>query len=167
MIEGREAILAALRGFGAAHPAWVVFDEPSETLLEVASGRTLKLPVREIAGVVERQNAVTGQPYLLVELGDGRELALAEAGIAFPPSVPAVPQAPTMPPVVCMRDFDALQRQLARALAEQPEGRPPREVLDAVAVGIGILEGARRIGLDISEEERRLDGLLGELERRG
>jgi hypothetical protein len=126
----------------------------------------LPVPLREVVEISERANAVRGEPYLLVELGDGRQFALADIGVAFPPVMPNVPQAPEMPQVVCLRDFHTVHGQLEHMIYAHPEERPPREALDMVALALAILEGARHIGYDISDEERALEALLSEIERR-
>ncbi len=166
MGQDRSQMVAAVRAYCAAHPRWVLFDEPTQTLLEVATGKSLLLPAAEMTQAVARTNSQTGHPYLLIELGDGRELALCDAGIAFPPVAPAVPQAPEMPPVTCLSDFAQLTSHLSHLLYGHPDDKPGRETLDIVAVCLGILDGARRVGFDISREEKQLDQLLEELEKR-
>jgi hypothetical protein len=165
MLDDREAIAAALEAFGKDHPTWVTYDRAAESLLEIYSGRTLRLPLDEIARVEVQRNAVNDAPYLLLELKDGRQLALADAGIAFPPAMPPVPMAPVLPRTVCMRDFEAERARLEKAMRERGQGRPGREALGAAAACLGILEGARLVGLEISREQRVLEALFGELER--
>ena len=114
----------------------------------------------------ERENGQTHRPYLMLRFGDGHEIALADIGVAFPPVAPAVPQAPALPPVVCLQDFRAVYAQLQHQAIDHPEQKLDRSVLDAMVLGLGILEGARRVGFDISEEERALEAVLSELEKR-
>lgn len=166
MSDDRAANVQTLRAFCARHPTWVLFDETGPALHEIASGKRLPLPLRELVSVAERQNLQTGQPYLLLELGDGRELALAEMGVAFPPIAPQVPQAPPLPPVVCLKDFAAVLAQLQHLAFEHPEEKLDRTGLDLMVLGLGILQGARHLGFDIGEEERALDAVLTALEKR-
>ncbi len=162
----RSAILQTIRAFCEHHPTWVLFDELARTLLEVGSGKRLPLPAHELTEAVERQNTTMEEPYLLVELGDGREVALSSMGFAFAPISPNVPQAPPIPPVVCLADFRTIQEKLRHQAFDHPEEKLSRTVLDLMVLALGILEGARHIGLDISHEERQLEAVLGELEKR-
>lgn len=162
----RAGATAALRAFCAAHPAWALFDEAGEMLYDVGAGRGLRLPLGEVVGVAERLNAQTGRPYLVVVLGGGGQLALADAGIAFPPLAQPIPQAPPMPPVVCLGDFAAALGRLRHQVFGHPDQKPDRTTLDLVALCLGILGGARQVGFDVAVEERALEPVLEELEKR-
>ena len=162
----RAALVQSLRAFCASHPGWALFDEPSATLFEPASGKALALPVQGLVAVEERANVVSGAPYMFVELGDGRQLALCEAGVAFPPAPPPLPQAPQLPPVVCLADYRVVLAQLRHQALDHPEAKMERAVVDLMAAALGILEGARRAGFEISQEERELEAVLSELEKR-
>jgi hypothetical protein len=164
MPNERAANLAGIGAFCRAHPTWVLFDEAAGELFEVATGKRLRLPVAGASEVLERTNAQTGRPYLLVELEDGREFALCDAGIAFAPVRPG--GGPELPSVVCLKDFGTVRDRVAHQLFGHRDEKPGRETLDAVMLALGILEGARRVGFDISVEERDLELLLTELERR-
>lgn len=166
MTADRTAALQVLRAFCQRHPSWVLFDEPTCTLLEVASGKRLALLAKELTEVLERVNAETNEPYLLVEFGDGRELALGSMGVAFPPVAPDVPQAPPLPPVVCLADFGAVFGQLQHVAVAHRDQKLDRTGLDMMMLALGILDGARRVGFDVGEEERALEAVLTELERR-
>ncbi len=156
----------AIAAFCTAHPTWVLLDEESGTLLEVATGKRLRIPLGEVAEAVCRTNAQTQAPYLLLQLADQRELALCDAGIAFPPVAPGGPGGPELPAVVCLKDFRTVRDAIAHALFGHRDEKPGRDAVEAVMLALAILEGARRVGFDVGEEERELDLLLTELERR-
>jgi hypothetical protein len=166
MEPSRAKLVATLRAFCAAHPGFVLFDEPTSTLLEIRTGKRLPIPLSELVAVSERINATNGQPYLRIELGDGRQLAIASVGIAFPTIPPGVPGAPPLPAVACLGDLAGVRAQIAHLLETTRGQKPPREAVDLVVLALGILEGARRAGFEVSEEERDLDRLLNEIERR-
>ena len=166
MTVERSSLVQTLRAFCAGHPGWALLDEPSGELLEVASGKRLRLALAELVAAEVRENPQTRQPYLMLGFGDGHEIAIADIGIAFAPVAPAVPQAPELPPVVCLRDFRAAYAQLHHQAVEHPEQKLDRTLLDVMVLALGILEGARRVGFDVSEEERALEAVLTELERR-
>ena len=162
----RTAIAEGIRAFCARHPQWILFDEPGNALFEVASGKRLPLPLTEVVSATERENAQTRRPYLLIGFGDGKEIALADVGVAFPPVVPNVPQTPELPGVVCLQDFRLVLDQLQHQALDHPEQKLQRATLDLMVFALAILEGARRIGFDVSEEERLLEQTLTELEKR-
>jgi hypothetical protein len=166
MVDEAAVNTRAIAAFCAAHPTWVLFDEASGSLLEVSSGKRLRVALGEITQVSPRMNAQTQRPYLLLQLVDQRELALCDAGIAFPPVAPVDAGGPGLPPVVCLKDYQTVRDAIAHALFGHPGEQPGREAVEAVMLAIAILEGARRIGFEVGEEERELDLLLTELERR-
>ncbi len=167
MTADRSSLVQTLRAFCARHPSWALFDEPSGELWEVASGKRLRLDLATLVAAEERTNTQTGAPYLMLGFGDGHEIAVADLGIAFPAATPAaLPQAPTLPPVVCLQDYRAAHAQLRHYVVDHPGERPDRSVLDLMALALGILEGARVAGFDVSSEERELDAVLTELEKR-
>jgi hypothetical protein len=122
--------------------------------------------VKDVVGAEDRVNAESRVPYLMVRFGDGMEIALADIGVAFAPVAPPVPQAPLLPPVVCLQDFRAVFAQLQHQALEHPDQKPTRSTLDMMVLALGILEGARRVGFEISGEERALDEVLTALEKR-
>ena len=160
------ATTARLRAFCQRHPTWVAFHEPTAKLLEIGSGKRLGLSLKELVAAEERTNAESGMPYLMLRFGDGSEVALAEMGVAFPPVAPNVPQAPELPPVVCLKDFRAVLAHLQHQAVAHREEKLDRSSLDLVVLALGILEGARAVGFEVSEEERALDEVLGGLEKR-
>lgn len=165
MPPDRATCLRAIAAFCAAHPAWVLFDEGAGTFLEVATGKRLSVPLSEVMEAHELTNERTGRPYLLIELGDQRELAVCDAGIAFAPQSQGA-DTPELPPVVCLKDFRTVRDSIAHALFGHRDQKPGREVVEAVMLALGILGGARRLGFDVGTEERDLELLLTELENR-
>ena len=166
MTGDRSALVQTLRAFCAKHPTWALFDEPTGDLFEIASGKKLHLHLPDLVAAEERVNSESGGQYLTLGFADGHEIALADIGVAFPAVRPAVPHAPTLPPVVCMQDFRAAYAQLRHHVVDHPDEKPDRSVLDLMVMALAILEGARQVGFDISGEERELDTLLSELEKR-
>ena len=154
-----------LRRFCAIHPMIALFDEPAAMLCDVASGKLLA--VGALAEVAERQTHGAGESYLVLVREDGQQLALAPAGIAFPPQYENSGPLPGMPEVVCWRDFSSVIGQAEHVLAAHPEEPPGRELLDLLRYGIALLDGARRAGFETAAEEARLERSLAEVERRG
>ncbi len=167
MPPDRAISLRAIAVFCAAHPGWVLFDEGTETFLEVATGKRLSVQLSQVIGAHERTNERTGRPYLLVELDDHRELALCDAGIGFAPQAQVQGAGvPELPPVVCLKDFRTVRDSIAHALFGHPGEEPGRQTVEAVMLALGILGGARHLGFEVGTEERDLDQLLAELEKR-
>jgi hypothetical protein len=133
-------------------------------LLEPGSGKELKVRWDELSRAEEKQSAQRSAPYLVLAFHDGRQLALADVGFAFAPSMVNTGPVPDLPKVVCFRDFRHLASGVEVLLLE--EGRE-REALAAVMVCIALLDGARAAGLPVDREERKLDALLKRLEERG
>ena len=166
MTADRSAHVQTLRAFCAKHPGWALFDEPTGELLEISTGKRLRLPLADLVAAEERENSQTHRSYLTLRFGDGHEIAVADIGVAFPPVAPAVHQAPQLPPVVCLQDFRSAHAQLHHQAVDHPEQKLERATLDVMVLALGILEGARRVGFDISQEERALEAVLSELEKR-
>lgn len=163
----RAALVQTIRAFCSRHPSWALFDEPSGDLHEIASGKRLNLHVEGLVAAELRTNKETGGEYLMLGFGDGHEIAVADIGVAFPAVAPkAFPQAPTLPPVVCWQDYRAAYARLNHYVVDHPDQKPDRSVMDLMILALGILEGARVAGFDISKEERELDAVLTELEKR-
>ena len=102
--------------------------------------------------------------YLVLLFGDGRQVALADVGFAFAPDTVHTGPLPDLPPTFCFADFRHLSQGIEALLAQ---GGREKEALGAMLACIALLDGARAAGLDVAREERRLDGLLRELEARG
>jgi hypothetical protein len=148
----------------AQHPTAVLFDEPTATLRDVFSNKTLRLP--RVRATEEKKARDSGESYLVVALDEQRQIALAGVGIAFPPDMHNAGPLPGMPPVVCWRDFANVTAQIDHALNAHPDEPPGREVLDMLRYCIALCDGARTVGFDVGEEERRLEGYVTTIEKR-
>ena len=133
-------------------------------LLEAGGDKDLRLSWDDLSRVEERKSALRTSPYLLLLFKDGRQLALADVGFAFAPSIANIGPLPDLPATLCFRDFRHLSTGIEQLLAG--EGRE-KEALGAVLLCIALLDGARAVGLNVSREERNLDSLLRKLEERG
>jgi hypothetical protein len=162
----RAAQRALLERFARERPASVAWDEASSTLLDVFSGKALRLDLAAVAAVEERTDRESGRPYLAVRRDDGSEIGLADAGIAFGPSTASTGPVEGLPPAVCFRDLVSAEARLTHFLVDHPGERPDRVHLALFAFCLAVADGARAAGFDISAEERRLERLLGELEAR-
>jgi hypothetical protein len=157
---------AAIARYCAEHPAAASWDEATGTLRDSYSQKTLRLELARVARMEARTAKDTLEPYLAILLDDGRQLALAPAGIAFPPDLRNAGALPGLPQVLCWRDFAQALQAIEHALYEHPDAEPNRELLDLVRFGIALVDGARGAGFEVGEEERRLERALAEIERR-
>src|SRR5436190_6234317 len=155
--EARAKVLEFTRRPFAAVAAVEEPDGKSVRLLEPGSGKDLRLRWEELARVEEKSSALRPAPYLLLLFQDGRQVALADVGFAFAPSVIHSGPLPDLPSTLCFADFRHLSQGIQQLLAE--EGRE-KEALAGILLCIALLDGARAAGLDVAREERRLDGLL-------
>lgn len=162
----RAALRATLERFARAGPGSVLYDASTATLVDLFSGKALRLDLSAVAGAEERTDRDTGRPYLALRRDDGAELALADQGIAFAPSTAATGPIDGLPPAVCFRDLAGAEGRLTHFLVDHPGGPPDRTHLSLFAFCLAVVDGARLAGFDVSAEERRLDRLLGELEAR-
>jgi hypothetical protein len=162
----RAAQRALVERFAREHPASVLYDAAASALLDVASGKALPLDWARVALVEERLDAGTRRPYVALRLDDGRELALAEAGVAFAPATAATGPVEGLPGAVCFRDLAGAEARLSHFLADHPGEPPAREHVSLFLFCLAVVDGARAAGFDVSREERRLERLLGELEAR-
>lgn len=162
----RAAGRALVERFVREHPASVLYDAPTSTLLDVFSGKALPLDWSAVAAVHERADADTRRPYLALRRDDGTEIALADPGIAFPPSVASTGPVDGLPPAVCFRDLSGAEGRLTHFLVDHP-GEPPGPAhVSLFLFCLAVVDGARAAGFDVAAEERRLGRILGELEAR-
>ena len=162
--ESRARVLEFTRRPSAAVAALEDPDGKGARLLEPGTGKELRIRWGEIARVEERLSPLRPAPYLVLLFGDGRQVALADVGFAFAPDTVHTGPLPDLPPTFCFADFRHLSQGIEALLSQ--EGRE-KETLGAMLACIALLDGARAAGLDVAREERRLDGLLHELEARG
>ncbi len=133
-------------------------------LFEPASGKELHVAWGDLSQVTEKTTPLRPSAYLVLIWNDGRQVALADVGFAFAPSIVSTGPLPDLPQTFCFRDFRHLSKGIEDLLAE--EGRE-MEALSAILLCIALLDGARAAAFDVSREERRLEALLRTLEQRG
>ncbi len=163
----RPALQSRVERFARENPGAVLYDAGRSLLLDVFSGKTLAVDWRRVASVHEKANAETGCPYLVLVRDDGRQLVLADVGLAFEPLTASTGPLPDLPPVVCLRDLAAAEARLRHWLLDHPEEEPTRTHLSLFLFCLAVLDGARAVGIDVSAEERRLEPVLREIEARG
>ncbi len=155
----------AIRQWCAANKHVVMLDEAGGFLLDVYSGKTLRLPA--VASAVEKLASDTNEKYVVVVFEDGRQIALAPTGIAWPPDQRNLPKPMALPPVVCWRDFSNVAAQVQHVIEAHRDTPPSREVLDMLLYCIALLDGARAVGFDTGRDEQRIEGYLDQLETLG
>ena len=149
------------------HRNAVLYDAESSILLDVASGKKVALPWRDVKGFEERIHPETSDSYLVLLFENGHQIALVDpGGVAFAPSTENTGPVRDLPPVVCLRDFYTLKQRLDHYLYDHPDDPPPREALDLVMICLATLDGARAVGFDVGDLEGELDESLNEIERR-
>jgi hypothetical protein len=151
----------------ARHKHAVLYDEETSTLLDVASGKTVKLTWRDVKAFEEKIHPETKDSYLVLMFENGTQIALVDpGGVAFAPSTENSGPVENLPPVVCLRDFLTLKQRVDHYLYEHPDDPPPRESLDLIMICIATLDGARAVGFDVGDLEGELEKSLHEVERR-
>lgn len=157
----------AVGQWAARHHHAVLYDDERSTLLDVASGKTVELPWRDVAAFEAKLHPETGDQYLVLLLEKSRQIALVDpGGVAFAPSTENAGPAQGLPAVVCLRDFLTLKQRVDHYLYDHPDEAPPRECLDMIMICIAILDGARAVGFDVGDLEGELEKALSEVERR-
>jgi len=157
----------AVRHWADRHPHALLYDEAASTLLDVASGKTTRVPWREFAGFEEKIHPETNDAYLVLLFENGLQIALVDpGGVAFAPATENSGPVPELPPVVCLKDFFALKGRVDHFLYEHPDEPPPRECLDMIMICIATLDGARAVGFDVGDLEGELEKSLSEIESR-
>jgi hypothetical protein len=145
----------------------VLYDEENSTLLDVASGKSVGLPWRDLKSFEEKIHPETQDSYLVLLFESGTQIALVDpGGVAFPPSNANTGPRGDLPPVTCLQDFHTLKQRIDHYLHAHQDEPPPKECLDLVMICIAILDGARRVGFDVGDLEGELEKSLGEIERR-
>jgi hypothetical protein len=158
---------ASIRGWVAAHPHAALYDEDGGTILDVASGKSIRPSWKDLTAFEEKVHPETKEPYLVLLFESGLRLALVDpGGIAFAPSTENSGPVESLPQVVCIRDFFTLKKRIDHYLYDHPDQPPPRECLDMVMICIATLDGARALGFDVGDLEGELENSLREIERR-
>jgi len=141
-----------------SHRQTVLYDDTSAILLDVASGKRLKLNWAALAGFEEKVHPETQEPYLVLLFDDGTQLALVDpGGVAFAPSIANSGPVENLPAVVCLRDFLMLKQRVDHYLYDHPDEPPPRECLNLIMICIATLDGARAVGFDVGDLEGELE----------
>ena len=166
VIRDRVAQRALLERFARERPAALLLDLDAPALLDLFSGKALPVDWSRIEGLAEARNRDTGAPYLALLRDDGRQVILADVGIAFEPLAAATGPLPGLPPVVCFRDFAATAGRIEHLLVDHPGEPITRDHLDLFLFLVAVVDGARAVGFEVSAEERRLERILGEIEAR-
>jgi hypothetical protein len=162
----RAAQRALVERFARERPASVLYDAPSSTLLDVFSGKALPLDWARVASLEERVDRDSRRTYLAIRRDDGVEVALADAGLAFPPVTASTGPLEGLPAAVCFRDLAGAEGRLTHFLLDHPGEPPERAHVALFLFCLAVVDGARAAGFDVAAEERRLERLLNELEAR-
>ena len=156
-----------IRRWVQSHPQAALYDEDSGTILDVASGKSVRPGWRNLTALEEKIHPETKEHYLVFLFEDGTQIALVDpGGVAFAPLTVNSGPVENLPPVVCLRDFLTLKDRIDHYLYEHLDQAPPRECLDLIMICIATLDGARALGFDIGDWEAELEKSLDELERR-
>ena len=162
----QERAQGLLRTWAEAHKQAVLYDEASATVLDVASGKSLRIPWRDLSAFEDKIHPETQDNYLVLLFENGNQIALVDpGGVAFAPSTQNSGPVEQLPAVVCLRDFLTLKQRVDHHLYEHADEPPPRECLDLVMVCIATLDGARAVGFDVGDLEGELEKSLLEIER--
>jgi hypothetical protein len=149
------------------HREAVLYDDESSTLLDVASGKSVRIPWGAVKAFEEKVHPETKDNYLVLLFENGTQIALVDpGGVAFAPSTENSGPLQDLPPVVCLRDFHTLKQRVDHYLYDHPEEPPPRETLNLIMICIATLDGARAVGFDVADLEGELEKSLNEVERR-
>lgn len=156
-----------MRIWADGHRQAVLYDDDSSVLLDVTSGKRLKIAWAALAGYQEKLHPETQEAYLVLLFDDGTQLALVDpGGVAFAPSTVNSGPVENLPAVVCLRDFLTLKQRVDHFLYDHPDEPPPRECLNLIMICIATLDGARAVGFDVGDLEAQLEESLKEVERR-
>lgn len=136
-------------------------------LCDVYSGKSLRLDLGQLKDAEEKKTSDTGEAYLVLVLEDGRQLALAPVGVAWPPDPRNLPSPLPLPAVVCWRDFANVAGQVQHVIEVHRSDPPSREVLDMLLYCIALLDGARAIGFETAADERRIERYLDDVAKLG
>jgi hypothetical protein len=156
-----------IRRWCAAHPGSVLFDPEARVVHDVFSGKSLKLDLGAVTAIEEKANREQGGTYLALTFETGLGLVLGTPGLVFAPDPSNTGPLASLPQAVCLRDFAAVSGKLRHILLDHPDEAPTREELDMTLFCIAVLDGARRVGLEVGREEKQLEQLLAMLEERG
>ncbi len=144
-----------------------MYDDDSAVLLDVASGKRLKIAWPALVSYEEKVHPETQEPYIVLLFDDGTQLALVDpGGVAFAPLTVNTGALENLPAVVCLRDLLLLKQRVDHFLYDHADEPPPRECLNLIMICIATLDGARAVGFDVGDLEGALEKSLDEIERR-
>ncbi|MGA8891644.1 MAG: hypothetical protein WB493_08755 [Anaeromyxobacteraceae bacterium] len=166
LVRDRGAQQALLARFVRERPTALLLDEAAPAILDVFSGKVLPLDWGQVEAVAEGRNRDTGAPYVALLRDDGRQVILADVGVAFEPVTLATGPLAGLPPLVCFRDLAATAGRIEHLLVDHPGEPVTRDHLDLFLFLLAVVDGARAVGFEVSTEERRLERILGEIEAR-
>lgn len=133
------------------------------TLIESYSQKQIMLDTNRITQFRRKDNPQGFGEYLNLVFDDGLEIVLCQAGLAFSPNFASTGPLADAPPVTCLSDYHLLLTTLNVLSADKTRRG---EAIALFQVLISILDGAKRIGLDVGVEEEALDRLLTTFELR-
>jgi len=162
-----EQARSIVRLWAERHRQAVLYDDDSAILLDVASGKRLKIAWPALVSYEEKIHPETEDAYIVLLFDDGTQLALVDpGGVAFAPSTVNSGAVENLPAVVCLRDLLMMKQRVDHFLYDHPDAPPPRECLNLIMICIAILDGARAVGFDVGDLEGELEKSLDEVERR-
>ena len=132
-------------------------------LMELSSGKQIRLDLGSVEGMEAKADGVTGASYLVLLLENGHQLVLCQQGFAFAPDFRSTGPLELPTAVFCMTDFKNFYDQLKHNAIEHPEDR--RKSADMVMLLISLLEGARNVGMDVDAESDRVERILEAIEK--
>jgi hypothetical protein len=156
-----------VQAWAEKHREAVLYDDESSTLLDVASGKSVRIPWSAVKAFEEKVHPETKDNYLVLLFENDTQVALVDpGGVAFAPSTENTGPLQDLPRVVCLRDFHTLKQRVDHHLYDHPDEPPPRETLNLIMICIATLDGARAVGFDVADLEGELEKSLREIERR-
>lgn len=147
----------------ADYPAIFVSQEiPNGIVLrEIATSKERPVEFPKIRQFRRRQHPEGLGDYLNLLFEEGREIVLCHAGFAFSPSYLSTRSLNLLPDVVCFQDFYRLLGHLEHLYQDETQKEEAAKTLMSC---LAILEGARLVGFEVSEEEKRVEKILNWLE---
>ena len=139
-------------------------DADGVRLLEVETGKSLRIAAPQVAAIESARNAHTGTEYLVLRLESAPPLALADAGFVFALDTRNTGQLPGAPATMSFRDYRRLYRHVLHLVESPAEAEHRREALDVTLLLIASLDGARAVGLPAQAEEAELEAVVRRLE---
>lgn len=133
------------------------FDGAILTLKESFSQKQIRVDIQSIRNFRLKEHPHGMGAYLNLVFNDGKEIVLCHAGLAFPPGFVNTSPLPDAPPVSCLQDYADLLNNLKALLRDSSQRQ---QALGLFNVLISILDGAKAVGLDVVDEEEKLNELL-------